>query len=104
MTNKWYIDSILKDIDADLIDKLDETGELVSSEAKNNAPVKTGKLRDSISYVTDKTSKTVSIGTDVEYAPIQELGSKYIIPKFFLSRALWENVSKIKNIFKVQIR
>ena len=43
--------------------------------ARNNAPVDTGRLRNSITHVTEGKNKVI-IGTNVEYAPYQELGTR----------------------------
>lgn len=46
-----------------------------------------GTLRNSITYDVDKDAKTVSIGTNVEYAPYVELGTG----PFFNAPPKWEN-------------
>lgn len=102
--SKWYIDKALKKIDDDLNDKLEKVGDLVSTAAKQNAPVKTGNLRNSISYSVNKVIKSVTIGTDVIYAVFQELGTKKILPTFFLTRALNENKDNINSILNVKIK
>lgn len=43
--------------------------------AKELAPVDTGRLRNSISHEVDTDSKTVFVGTNVEYAPYIEFGT-----------------------------
>lgn len=44
--------------------------------AKQNAPVKTGRLRNSIDKQVDETD--VYIGTNVEYAPMQEVKHNFL--------------------------
>lgn len=97
--NKWFIEKALKKIDQDIIDKLQLTGELVSGAAKKNSPVKTGALRNSIDFDVDKKEQAVRIGTNLFYAPWIELGTKFIKPQWYLTRALGENIGKIKAIF-----
>lgn len=57
-------------------------GVAVSNEAKKLAPVDTGRLRSSLTWDSDETGAV--IGTNVEYAPVQELGSVNQRPQPFL--------------------
>lgn len=43
--------------------------------AKQNCPVDTGRLRNSIGHKVDKEKQTAYIGTNVEYAPFVEFGT-----------------------------
>lgn len=54
----------------------------VESEAKRRAPVDTGRLRASITHDSDATGAIV--GTNVEYAPFQELGTSKMQAQPFL--------------------
>lgn len=69
------------DVLNELARKSDEIGAelaaLAEDYAKAQAPVRTGNLRDSIEGVTDENGN-VTIGTDVEYAPIQEAIHHYL--------------------------
>ena len=50
--------------------------------------VDTGRMRNSISFEPKEPKTFVAIGTNVEYAPYQELGtSRGIKPAYFLTRA-----------------
>lgn len=44
-------------------------GGMAESYAKENCPVDTGRLRNSIANTYDEDTKTVIIGSNVEYAP-----------------------------------
>lgn len=66
--NKWHGDKAKKKLEDDIINKLQLVGELVSSQAKLNAPVNTGTLRDSIDFNVITNEQSVIIGTNVEYA------------------------------------
>lgn len=57
-----------------------------------------GRMRDSIAHVEDETSTV--FGTNVEYAIYQELGTRYIRPAKFLTRAATEHNSEYKQIVK----
>jgi HK97 gp10 family phage protein len=76
----------------------------VEAEAKLRAPVRTNRLRSSITHE-DKHYETHSIayiGTNVEYAPYVEFGvvSKNIPAQPYLRPAIEENRDKIKEMIK----
>ena len=69
-----------------------EAGEAAASEAKRLAPVKTGRLRDSIGCTLTEGdgagSVTAVVGTDVPYAAAQELGTAKRPGKHFLENGM----------------
>ena len=58
--------------------------------------VDTGRLRNSISYAVD--GESAYIGTNVEYAPYLELGTKKIAAHHYLKRAATEHKDEYKNL------
>lgn len=54
---------------------LEAVGEDASHTAAKKAPVDTGRLKNSISWVVEKYSNTVYIGTNVHYAKWHEFGT-----------------------------
>ena len=58
--------------------------------------VDTGRLRNSISYAVD--GESAYIGTNVEYAPYLELGTKKITAHHYLKRAVTEHQDEYKKI------
>lgn len=60
--------------------------------AKNNCPVDTGRLRSSITnrLAHDSQGLVGIVGTNVDYAPYVELGTRYMAARSFLRRALTE--------------
>lgn len=72
-------------------------GMAVEGYAKNLAPVDTGNLRNSIS-TKPSGDKEVQIGTGVEYAIYQELGTRKMAPHAFLRPGIANNVSAIVGI------
>lgn len=73
-------------------------GATVEGLAKQKAPVDTGRLRNSITHA--ETDKATHIGSNVEYAAAQELGtSRGIRPKHFLQGAA-SNTSAILDAIK----
>lgn len=68
------------------------------SYAKQNSPVDTGRLRNSITHEMEG-DDTVAIGTDVEYGIYQELGtSRGVVPKLFLTNAGRMHIDEYINI------
>lgn len=55
---------------------LEEIGLVAEGYAKRLCPVDTGRLRASITHALNVGSKSVSIGTNVEYGPFIELGTR----------------------------
>ena len=58
--------------------------------------VDTGRLRNSISYAVD--GESAYIGTNVEYAPYLELGTKKIAAHHYLKRAATEHKDEYKKL------
>jgi HK97 gp10 family phage protein len=61
--------------------------------ARQLAPIRTGRLVQSI-FAQILSNWTVKIGCYVPYALFQEFGTRYIHPRYFLTRALAESGSK----------
>lgn len=76
-----------------------QCGENARTHAFHNAPYKTGNLRNSITH--QETESATVIGTNVEYARAQELGSsRGIRPKHYLKNAVANNTEEYKGIIK----
>ena len=81
-----------------------ECGATAESYAKINAPVDTGRLRNSMEHKMAK-ENTVAIGTDVEYAIYQELGtSRGVKPKYFLTNALRDHIGEYESIIRKNLK
>lgn len=110
---------------ADLKDALNESCLLVENTAKENCPVASGQLRNSIT--SNVSGETGEVGTNVEYAPYVEYGTGVFNhgrmtpwryqdasgewhtttgqkPQPFLVPALDSNRDKILNIFKEKVK
>ena len=68
-------DAILRELDRKMQKANEIIGGMAEGYAKGYAPVDTGNLRNSISHAADDNYRTVVIGTNVQYAPYQELGA-----------------------------
>lgn len=81
-----------------------ECGATAENYAKKDAPVDTGRLRNSMAHkmVGDN---TVAIGSDVEYAKYQELGtSRGVKPKYFLTNAVRDHIGEYENIIRRNLK
>lgn len=92
-------EEIIEAMEDQLKTALDAIGADAASTAANKAPVDTGNLKNSIGHAVD--GKTVYIGTNVEYAPYQELGTSTGIPaKHFLKHGVEAHSSQYADIIK----
>ena len=66
--------------------------------AKNETPVDTGRLRNSINHATD--DEAAYIGTNVEYAPYVELGARGRKGVHMLQRAATEHTDEYKQLME----
>ena len=70
--------------------------------AANEAPVDTGRLRSSITYLVD--DDTMFLGTNVEYAIYQEFGTRYQKGKPFLRPAIMNHVQEYTKIVEEELK
>ena len=80
---------------------LEAIGLQAENYAQINAPVDTGRLRDNITHIVDDHS--VTIGTNVEYAPYVELGTSKRSEHPFLMPAIADHFDEWQNILKSQL-
>ena len=78
-------------------------GAKVENYAKRDAPVDTGRLRNSIHHEMEN-NDTVDIGTDVEYAIYQELGTSRVKEKRFLTNGVRNHINEYKKIIEGEFR
>lgn len=78
-------------------DALNQTGRLVVRKAQELAPIRTGRLISSI-YSRIIYKWVVKVACMVPYAIFQELGTRYIQARYFLTRALSENAMNFLSI------
>ena len=74
--------------------------------AKALCPVDTGNLRNSISHGSDK--EKAYVGTNVEYAPYQELGTMYIPPanggKGYIRPAVLDHIKEYSDVVHRELK
>lgn len=87
---------------------LTAVGTQVTNYARANAPVDTGRLRNSITFETLNDEDAVVIGSNVEYAPYQELSTSRMKAanggKGFLRPAINDHMDEYKNIFTNELQ
>lgn len=104
--SKVVIESHLGDVINELNSRVPVILEALGIEAEGNAvteitelgAVDTGRLRGSISHATDDTS--AYIGTNVEYAPYVELGTRKMAARPFLRNAITKYTDDYKRIIE----
>lgn len=96
-------DKIIKALQQQLHASLEEVGKQVTARAKENVPVDTGKLKNSIDYsVSDDGLK---VGTDVEYGKCVELGSVHNhSASHFLLNAMQNHASEYKQTIENNLK
>jgi HK97 gp10 family phage protein len=82
---------------------LRQTTQTIMQRARQLAPVKTGRLIQSI-YVQMTSEYTFKVGCYVPYALFQEFGTRYIAPRYFLTRALQESASQFLSIMGLNLQ
>ncbi len=97
-------EAIANAIDRALVAALEEIGLVAEGYAKRACPVDTGRLRNSITHIVDEGTRHVIIGTNVEYAPYVELGTRHQKPQPFLKPAANDHYSTYKGIFLKHLR
>lgn len=83
---------------------LEIMGEVAERYAKGYAPVDTGRLRNSISHEVAPDENAVYVGTNVEYAPYQEFGTRYQGGTPFLRPALDNHLGEYKSIAENELK
>ncbi len=81
---------------------LEAIGARAETHAKAKTPVDTGRLRNSITHVTD--DDAAYIGTNVEYAPYVELGTRRNKAHHMLKKAATEHREEYKAIAEAAFR
>lgn len=79
---------------------LEEIGLLAEGYAKKECPVDTGRLRNSITHAVVSRERSVYVGTNVEYGPYVELGTRKRAAKPFLRPAAENHGSQYRSILE----
>ena len=91
-------------IKAALLRGLETCGLVAEGYAKKLAPVDTGNLRNSITHAVDEEEPEAYIGTNVEYAPYQELGTIHMAAQPFLKPAVADHANEYRKIIENELK
>lgn len=94
----------LSAIDAAVSRALEIIGGTAETNAKQLAPVRSGNLRNSITHQVDDAEKAAVIGTNVEYAPYVELGTRKQKPKPYLRPAIEDHIPEYQAILEREVK
>lgn len=92
------VDKITGLLEKNARDALLAVGEFIKGEAQLRCPVRTGNLKNSITYVVDEPGKRTIIGTPVEYSIYVEKGTSKMRAQPYLTPALEENKQRIEKL------
>ena len=93
---------VLSALDKAIERGLEAIGLTAEGRAKKETPVDTGRLRNSIGH--EVADKAAYIGTNVEYAPYVELGSRGRDGKHMLQRAATEHAAEYKRLMEESMK
>lgn len=88
-------EDILSDVDKNVSDEINKTAYNIEKDAKRTCPVDTGYLRRSIT--TSPGNLEAEVGTDVEYAPFVEFGTRYQSAQPYLMPSFDSNIDGIED-------
>ena len=95
-------DKVVSAIDKAIERGLEAIGLAAEKYAKEETPVVTGRLRNSISHAVKDDS--AYIGSNVEYAPFVELGARGRTGKHMLKRAATEHKDEYKKLMEDSLK
>ena len=95
-------DKVVSAIDKAIERGLEAIGLTAEKYAKEETPVVTGRLRNSISHAVKDDS--AYIGSNVEYAPFVELGARGRQGKHMLQRAASEHTDEYKKLMEDSLK
>ncbi len=94
---KSYRDGAMREVRRELARRNEAAGFLVEGNVKRRTPVDTGRLR--ASYTHDADEDGVVIGTNTQYAPFVELGTRYQNPQPHLVPGLVASIPELRRIY-----
>ena len=95
---------VLEAMQQSAVRALEKCGLTAEGSAKKLCPVDTGNLRNSITHEVDEEEPAAYIGTNVEYAPYQELGTIHMKAQPFLKPAVAANANTYRKIIEDELK
>ncbi len=97
------IPKVVRDFQSNQITALEAVGVFVVGETQVRTPVDTGRLKGSYTHRVNRGQKSVDIGTNVEYGPFVELGTRKMRAQPHLRPAAEDNVERIKKLINIHL-
>jgi HK97 gp10 family phage protein len=95
---------MLRSAEVDVDRKLEVIASKIEADAARLCPVDTGRLRASITHRVERGRHVAYVGTNVEYAPYVEFGTRKMRAQPFLRPALHKNIPLIRETFRNILR
>ena len=95
-----FLDALPEQIEQALI----AIGMTAETHAKEECPVDTGRLRNSITHDVEMSEQAAYIGSNVEYAAYVELGTSKMAPRPYLRPAAENHSSEYKSIVESALK
>ena len=95
-------DEVLTAVQEAIVKGLEICGGMAESHAKDLCPKRTGNLQNSITHQQED-EKTEVIGTNVEYAPYVELGTRKMAARPYLRPALENHIREYEAVLSGEI-
>ncbi len=88
----------------DAVEVLQVVGRAIAIEAQWNAPVRTGRLKDSIVSTPNETGAVVTAGSGVvDYAAYVEFGTQKMVGRAYMSRAVEDAISELMAMYEEKL-
>ena len=97
-----HSDAVMSELNKKIALALAKVGFRAEDHVKALAPVDTGRLRASITHLVD--DRSVTIGTNVEYAKYQEMGTSRMKAQPFLEPGISNNMEEFKEIIRNELK
>lgn len=104
VTYESHLDEFLDALPEQIEQALIAIGMTAETYAKQECPVDTGRLRNSITHEVDMSEQAAIIGSNVEYAAYVELGTSRQKAQPYLRPAAQNHTSEYKNLAKAALK
>ena len=99
-----HADEVKAEAKEKIIAWLTAIGQDAAATAAEQAPVDTGRLKNSIDSVVDEAEQVAYIGTNVEYAPYQEFGTSKVVGKHFIQFGATAHQAEYKEMLEAALK
>lgn len=104
VTYESHLDEFLDALPEQVEQALIAIGLTAETYAKQECPVDTGRLRNSITHEVDMNEQAAIIGSNVEYAAYVELGTSKMAPRPYLRPAAENHSAEYKSLVESALK